>query len=106
MNKSIRYSPDFRERAVRMVLDHEIDCEPRNCDWTEWRCRDPGVRQGVMSPQARPLQRRATLRSCLVERYMTHTCIDLTILVNEKISKMPEVMKWTPTTLNGIKVPK
>ncbi len=27
MNKSIRYSPEVRERAVRMVLDHQADYE-------------------------------------------------------------------------------
>lgn len=27
MNKSIRYSPEVRERAVRMVLEHQADYE-------------------------------------------------------------------------------
>lgn len=27
MNKSIRYSPEIRERAVRMVLEHQTDYE-------------------------------------------------------------------------------
>ncbi|SEF65902.1 Transposase [Nitrosomonas ureae] len=27
MNKSIRYSPEIRERAIRMVLEHQADYE-------------------------------------------------------------------------------
>ena len=69
MNKSNKFSPEVRERAVRMVQEHrgeypslwaaiesiapKIGCVPQTLlDWTKRVEVDTGVREGVTSSQA------------------------------------------------------
>lgn len=63
MSKSTRYAPEVRERAVRMVLEHQKEyhsqwaaismiapkfgCTPQTlCNWVRQTERDQGVRDG------------------------------------------------------------
>jgi transposase len=68
MNKSKRYSPEFRERAVRMLLDHKseydsewaamtaiavkLGCTPETLrQWVRQTEKDLGIRAGVSSDE-------------------------------------------------------
>jgi transposase len=70
MNKSNRFSPESRERAVRMVLEHrgeypslwaavesiapKIGCVPQTLlDWVKRHEVDAGVRDGVTTEEAK-----------------------------------------------------
>lgn len=70
MNKSNKFSPETRERAVRMVLEHrgeypslwaavesiapKIGCVPQTLlDWVKRHEVDAGVRDGVTSDEAK-----------------------------------------------------
>ena len=73
MKKSVKFSPEVRERAVRMVLDHEgehssrwtavqsiaakIGCSPHTLlDWVKKTEVDSGKRAGVPSDVAERLK--------------------------------------------------
>ena len=68
MNKTVRYAPEVRERAVRMVLEHQgehesqwaaigsiaskIGCTPETLrKWVRRAERDQGLRAGVTSSE-------------------------------------------------------
>ena len=68
MNKQIRYSPEFRERAVRMLLDQQVEYESQwaamnsiaakvGCTaetlrkWVRQTEQDLGIRNGVTSDE-------------------------------------------------------
>jgi transposase len=70
MNKTKRFSPEVRERAVRMVLEHrdgypslwavvesiapKIGCVPQTLlGWVQRQEIDSGVREGVTSAEAK-----------------------------------------------------
>ncbi|MBU71012.1 MULTISPECIES: IS3 family transposase [Spongiibacter] len=73
MNKSKRYSPEFRERAVRMLLDHKLEydsewaamtaisvklgCTPETLrQWVRQAEKDLGIRDGVTSDERQRLK--------------------------------------------------
>jgi len=73
MSKSKRYSPEFRERAVRMLLDHKseydsewaamtaiavkLGCTPETLrQWVRQAEKDLGVRDGVTSDERKRLK--------------------------------------------------
>ena len=73
MNTSKRYSPEFRERAVRMLLDHKseydsewaamtaiavkLGCTPETLrQWVRQAEKDLGVRDGVTRDERRRLK--------------------------------------------------
>ena len=52
MNKPNKFSPEVRERAVRLVLEH--GCVPQTLlDWVKRHEVDTGVRDGVTTTEAR-----------------------------------------------------
>jgi transposase len=73
MNKAVRYSPEFKERAVRLVLSQQDDhrsqwaaicaiaenlgCTPETLrSWVRQKERDTGVREGITSTEAERLK--------------------------------------------------
>lgn len=73
MNKAVRYSPEFKERAVRLVLSQQDDhrsqwaaicaiAENLGCtaetlrSWVRQKERDTGVREGITSTEAERLK--------------------------------------------------
>jgi transposase-like protein len=73
MNKSTKFSPEVRERAVRMVLEHrgeysslwaavesiapKIGCVPQTLlTWVQRHEIDTGVREGVTTADARRMK--------------------------------------------------
>jgi transposase len=73
MNKSVRYAPEVRERAVRMVLEHQgehesqwaaigsiatkIGCTPETLrKWVRRAERDQGIRGGTTSSERERLK--------------------------------------------------
>ena len=73
MNKSTRYSPEVRERAVRLVFEHQgehasqwaaigsiaskIGCTPETLrKWVRRAERDHGLRSGLTSPDREQLK--------------------------------------------------
>ena len=68
MNKSTRYSPEVRERAVRMVFEHQGEYESQ---WSAIGCSAETLRKSSGRPPGRPtkptdveqiMMRRAQLR--------------------------------------------
>jgi len=73
MNKSMRYSPEVRERAVRLVFEHQgehdsqwaamasiaakIGCTPETLrKWVRQAERDQGLREGVTTSERERLK--------------------------------------------------
>jgi len=73
MNTQVRYSPEFRERAVRMLLDHQgeydsqwaalnsiagkVGCTAETLrKWVRRAERDLGIREGVTSSERERLK--------------------------------------------------